>query len=58
MVRTDMYEGLLAETVTMTGANGDQINAYFRVRSDPAPSLPWCLPIICLAGINGIVKQV
>ena len=28
MYRTDMYEGLLAETVTMTGANGDVINAY------------------------------
>lgn len=28
MVRTDQYEGLLAETVTMTGANGDWINAY------------------------------
>src|SRR5512134_284992 len=28
MFRTDMYEGLLAETVTVTGANGDQINAY------------------------------
>lgn len=29
MYRTDMYEGLLAETVTMTGANGDSINAFF-----------------------------
>lgn len=29
MVRTDMYEGLMAETVTMAGANGDWINAYF-----------------------------
>lgn len=29
MYRTDMYEGLLAETVTMTGANGETINAYF-----------------------------
>ena len=28
MYTTDMYEGLLAETVTMTGANGDLINAY------------------------------
>jgi carboxymethylenebutenolidase len=26
---TDMYEGLLAETITLTGANGDYINAYF-----------------------------
>jgi carboxymethylenebutenolidase len=27
--KTDMYEGLIAETVTMGGANGDLINAYF-----------------------------
>jgi carboxymethylenebutenolidase len=29
MVRTDMYEGLMAETVTIAGANGDWINAFF-----------------------------
>jgi len=29
MYETDMYEGMLAETVTMPGANGDVINAYF-----------------------------
>jgi carboxymethylenebutenolidase len=29
MYRTDMYEGLLAETVMMTGANDGWINAYF-----------------------------
>jgi carboxymethylenebutenolidase len=29
MYRTDMYEGLLAETVTIRGANGDMIRAYF-----------------------------
>jgi carboxymethylenebutenolidase len=29
MYQTDMYEGVHAETVTMTGANGDAINAYF-----------------------------
>ena len=28
MYRTDMYEGILAETVTIPGANGDTINAY------------------------------
>jgi len=28
MYQTDMYEGLLAETVAATGANGDLINAY------------------------------
>jgi carboxymethylenebutenolidase len=29
MYRTDMYEGILAETVTVTGHNGDAIGAYF-----------------------------
>ena len=29
MVRTDTYEGLMAETVMMTGAKGDWINAFF-----------------------------
>lgn len=29
MYQTNMYEGTLAETITVTGANGDQINAYF-----------------------------
>ena len=29
MVRTDMYEGLMAETVTLSGANGEWINAFF-----------------------------
>ena len=29
MYRTDMYEGMLAETVTVTGHNGDEICAYF-----------------------------
>ncbi|MYB41835.1 MAG: dienelactone hydrolase family protein [Chloroflexi bacterium] len=29
MYRTDMYEGMLAETVTVTGHNGDAIGAYF-----------------------------
>ena len=29
MIRTDMYEGMLAETVTMPGDGGALINAYF-----------------------------
>jgi carboxymethylenebutenolidase len=29
MYQTDMYEGMLAETVTVQGANGDMIRAYF-----------------------------
>jgi len=37
MYRTDMYEGMLAETVTMTGANGDLINAYLARPLGPGP---------------------
>lgn len=29
MYQTDMYEGMLAETIAIWGANGDLINAYF-----------------------------
>jgi carboxymethylenebutenolidase len=29
MYQTNMYEGMLAETITIHGANGDVINAYF-----------------------------
>jgi carboxymethylenebutenolidase len=37
MIQTDRYEGLLAETVTLTGANGDWINAYFARPLGPGP---------------------
>src|ERR671937_1478633 len=29
MYQTNMYEGMLAETVIIRGANGDSVNAYF-----------------------------
>ena len=29
MYTTDLYEGMLAETVSISGANGDALNAYF-----------------------------
>ena len=35
--RTDMYEGMLAETVTTRGHNGDTINAYFARPLGPGP---------------------
>jgi carboxymethylenebutenolidase len=35
--RTDMYEGMLAETVMMEGFNGDTINAYFARPLGPGP---------------------
>lgn len=37
MYRTDTYEGMLAETVTMPGAGGDVINAYFARPLGPGP---------------------
>jgi carboxymethylenebutenolidase len=37
MYRTDMYEGMFAETITMTGANGDLINAYLARPLGPGP---------------------
>jgi len=41
MYQTDMYEGMIAETVTMSGANGDRINAYFArpLGSGPFPAM-------------------
>ena len=37
MYETDMYEGMLAETVTLPGANGDLINAYYARPMGPGP---------------------
>ena len=40
-IRTDAYEGMLAETVTMDGYNGDKIHAYFSrpLRDGPYPGI-------------------
>ena len=37
MYETNMYEGMLAETITMPGANGDIINACFARPMDAGP---------------------
>jgi carboxymethylenebutenolidase len=37
MFQTDMYEGMLAETITIHGAGGDVINAYFARPLGPGP---------------------
>jgi carboxymethylenebutenolidase len=37
MYRTDAYEGMLAETITMHGAGGEVINAYFARPLGPGP---------------------
>ena len=41
MYQTNLYEGMLAETMTMHGANGDSINAYFArpLGSGPFPGM-------------------
>ena len=41
MYTTDMYEGMIAETVTLEGHNGDSINAYFArpMGSGPFPTV-------------------
>ena len=37
MYTTDMYEGMIAETVTMPGHEGEVINAYFARPAGPGP---------------------
>ena len=37
MYQTDVYEGMLAETVTVRGAGGEAINAYFARPLGPGP---------------------
>ncbi len=37
MYQTDMYEGMIAETVTMPGHNGNLINAYLARPLGPGP---------------------
>ena len=37
MVQTDMYEGMLAETIMIPGMNGEFINAYFARPLGPGP---------------------
>ncbi|MGE5595805.1 MAG: dienelactone hydrolase family protein [Hyphomicrobiales bacterium] len=37
MTQTDSYEGMIAETTTIAGANGDRIHAYFARPVGPGP---------------------
>jgi carboxymethylenebutenolidase len=37
MIRTELYEGMLAETITIHGAGGDVLNAYFARPLGPGP---------------------
>ena len=53
MIRTDMYEGLLAETITLPGSQRRRINAYFARPLGPGPFPGWCWSITCPAGTSG-----
>ena len=37
MYTTDQYEGMIAETITISGTNGDAINTYFARPMGPGP---------------------
>ncbi|MEZ4612312.1 MAG: hypothetical protein R2838_19055 [Caldilineaceae bacterium] len=51
MYETDQYEGMIAETVTITGANGDEIYAHLaRFRWDRAVPRHGAGSITCPAG--------
>ena len=41
MYQTDMYEGMIAETVSINGHNGDNIYAYYArpITSEPLPGV-------------------
>lgn len=42
MYRTDIYEGVLAETISLKGFQGVEINAYFAKPLSPGPHPAWC----------------
>ncbi len=50
--RTDAYEGMLAETITMAGHNGDLVNAYLARPMGPGP-FPGIVmvPLTCPQGL-------
>ena len=57
MYQTDMYEGMIAETVTMQGANGDTINAYYARPLGPGPFQALWPSTTCPVGMSGIERQ-
>ena len=54
MYQTNDYEGMLAETVTLHGAHGDPINAYFARPLGPGP-YPGVILIHHLPGWDAVV---
>ena len=54
MYTTDMYEGMIAETVTVQAPDGVAINAYFaRPRWGPGRIPEWSSPTTCRVGMSG-----
>jgi len=56
MYQTNQYEGMLAETVIIRGANGDLINAYCARPLGPGPYPGMVLIHHLPAGMSGTVK--
>lgn len=56
MYTTDMYEGMVAETIMMQGANGDLINAYFARPMGPGP-YPAMVLIHHLPGWDALYRE-
>src|SRR5215468_1760279 len=56
MYQTEKYEGMLAETVTMHGASGDVINAYFARPLGPGP-FPGVVVIHHMPGYDRATKE-
>src|SRR5438309_5341502 len=54
---TDMYEGMLAETTTVQGFNGDIINAYFARPLGPGP-YPGVVVIHHMPGWDEATKEI
>jgi carboxymethylenebutenolidase len=55
--RTDEYEGMLAETVSFTGHNGDKINAYFSRPLGPGP-FPGIVLIHHMPGWDELYREI
>ena len=42
--RTDDYQGLIAETISVQGHRGDYVHAYYARPAGPGP-FPYCEPV-------------
>jgi carboxymethylenebutenolidase len=56
-LRTDQYEGMLAETMTFTGYNGDMVNSYFTRPLGPGP-FPGIVLIHHMPGWDELYREI